>query len=87
MFRPVKVFDYAQTDGKPLPERVASPVANLTGSVENYEAFMGALRRSSPVPVEVSLCPPMWTAISAPNSEHHAAGGYERGADGIRRRP
>ena len=53
MFRPVKVFDYAQTDGKPLPERAASPVANLTGSVENYEAFMEALRRSSPVPVEV----------------------------------
>ena len=53
MFRPVKVFDYAQTDGKPLPERVASPVATLTGSVENYEAFMEALRRSSPVPVEV----------------------------------
>lgn len=52
MFRLVKVFDYAQTDGKPLPERVASPVANLTGSVENYEAFMEALRRSSPVPVE-----------------------------------
>ena len=52
MFRPVKVFDYAQTDGKPLPERVASPVANLTGSVENYAAFMEALRRSSPVPVE-----------------------------------
>lgn len=52
MFRPVKVFDYAQTDGKPLPERVASPVANLTGSVDNYEAFMEALRRSSPVPVE-----------------------------------
>ena len=52
MFRPVKVFDYAKTDGKPLPERVASPVANLTGSVENYEAFMEALRRSSPVPVE-----------------------------------
>ena len=53
MFRPVKVFDYAQTDGKPLPERVASPVANLTGNVENYGAFMEALRRSSPVPVEV----------------------------------
>lgn len=52
MFRPVKVFDYAQTDGKPLPERVASPVANLTGNVENYGAFMEALRRSSPVPVE-----------------------------------
>lgn len=53
MFRPVKVFDYAQTDGKPLPERVASPVANLIGSVENYEAFMEALCRSSPVPVEI----------------------------------
>ena len=52
MFRPVKVFDYAQTDGKPLPERVASPVANLTGNVENYGAFMEALRRASPVPVE-----------------------------------
>ena len=57
MFRPVKVFDYAQTDGKPLPERVASPVANLTGSVENYEAFMEALRRSSPVPVEFKPLP------------------------------
>ncbi len=52
MFRPVKVFDYAQTDGKPC-RSAASPVANLTGSVENYEAFMEALRRSSPVPVEV----------------------------------
>ena len=49
MFRPVKVFDVSQTDGKPLPERVQSPIAELTGNVEHYEAFMEALRRVSPV--------------------------------------
>lgn len=53
MFRPVKVFDVSQTDGKPLPEQVKSPVAELTGNVEHYEAFMEALRRVSPVPIEV----------------------------------
>ena len=53
MFRPVKVFDVSQTDGKPLPEQVKSPVAELTGNVEHYEAFMEALRRISPVPIEM----------------------------------
>ena len=53
MFRPVKVFDVSQTDGKPLPERAQSPVAELTGNVEHYEAFMEALRRVSPVPIEM----------------------------------
>ena len=53
IFRPVKVFDVSQTDGKPLPERVQSPVAELTGNVEHYEAFMEALRRISPVPIEM----------------------------------
>ncbi|MCR0460082.1 YodL domain-containing protein [[Clostridium] innocuum] len=47
MFRPVKVFDVSQTDGKPLPELVSS----LSGNVPNYEAFMEALRRSAPVPI------------------------------------
>ena len=47
MFRPVKVFDVSQTDGKPLPELASS----LSGSVPNYEAFMEALRRSAPVPI------------------------------------
>ena len=51
MFRPTTVFDVAQTEGKPLPERVANPVATLTGDVEHYEVFMEALRRSSPVPI------------------------------------
>ena len=47
MFRPVKVFDVSQTDGKPLPELASS----LSGNVPNYEAFMETLRRSAPVPI------------------------------------
>ena len=49
MFRPVKVFDVSQTDGKPLPELASS----LSGNVQNYEVFMEALRRSAPVPLSV----------------------------------
>ena len=48
MFRPVKVFDVSQTDGKPLPELSSS----LSGTVPHYEAFLEALRRSAPVPIE-----------------------------------
>ena len=53
LFRPVKVFDVSQTDGEPLPEQVKSPVAELTGNVEHYEAFMDALKLVSPVPIEI----------------------------------
>ena len=53
MFRPVKVFDVSQTDGEPLPEQVKSPVEELTGNVEHYEAFMDALKLVSPVPIEI----------------------------------
>ena len=48
MFRPVKVFDLSQTDGKPLPELAS----NLSGNVQNFEVFMEALQRSAPVPIE-----------------------------------
>ena len=48
MYRPVKVFDVSQTDGKPLPELASS----LSGTVPHYEAFLEALRRSAPVPIE-----------------------------------
>lgn len=47
MYKVVSVFDVSQTEGKPLPELAA----NLTGSVENYEVFMEALKRSAPVPI------------------------------------
>ncbi len=47
MFKPVKVFSADQTDGEPLP----SLVADLAGDVQQYEAFMEALRRTSPMPI------------------------------------
>ena len=53
LFRPVKVFDVAQTDGKPLPELVE----NLTGDVQQYEIFLEALRRSAPVPISLEPLP------------------------------
>lgn len=49
MFKPVSVFDVSQTEGKPLPQ-LAAP---LYGDVQQYEAFMEALRRTSPVPMEL----------------------------------
>ncbi len=49
MFKPVTVFDVSQTDGKPLPQLAS----DLQGNVQNFEVFMEALRRSSPVPIEI----------------------------------
>ena len=49
MFKPVKVFDVSQTDGKPLPQLAS----DLTGDVQNYEVFMEALRRSSAAPIYI----------------------------------
>ena len=48
MFRVVYTFDVSQTEGKPLPQLVN----DLTGDVENYDAFVEAIRRSSSVPIE-----------------------------------
>ena len=48
MFKPVTVFDVSQTAGKPLPQLAS----DLSGNVQNYEVFMEALRRSSPVPID-----------------------------------
>ena len=48
-FKLVPVFDVSQTYGDPLPELVE----NLTGNVEHYAAFMGALKEVSPLPIEV----------------------------------
>lgn len=48
VFKPVSVFDVSQTEGRPLPQLAAT----LTGDVQQYEAFLEALRRSSSVPIE-----------------------------------
>ena len=54
MYRVVSVFDVSQTDGKPLP-RLA---ADLRGDVRYYSVFMEALRRTSPVPMDIAALPP-----------------------------
>ncbi len=51
MYRPVTVFDVSQTEGKPLPQLAH----DLAGNVANYEMFMEALRRSSPVPISIEV--------------------------------
>ena len=48
-FRPVPVFDVSQTYGKPIP----TLASDLTGNVERFEILMEAIRRSSPVPIEI----------------------------------
>lgn len=47
MYRVVSVFDVSQTAGKPLPQLAS----DLSGDVQNYEAFMEAIKRSSAVPI------------------------------------
>lgn len=50
MFKVVSVFDVSQTEGRPLPQLAS----DLRGNVQNYEIFMEALRRSSPVPMTIA---------------------------------
>lgn len=47
MYRVVSVFDVSQTFGKPLPQLAS----DLTGNVQNYEAFLEAIKRSCAVPI------------------------------------
>ena len=51
MYKPVTVFDVSQTEGRPLPQLAH----DLSGNVANYDVFMEALRRSSPVPISVEV--------------------------------
>ncbi|MBR3741303.1 MAG: DUF4316 domain-containing protein [Clostridia bacterium] len=50
-FKVTSVFDVSQTDGKPLP----TLVHDIYGSVKDYDVFMEAIRRSSPVPMDIVL--------------------------------
>lgn len=47
-FRVVTVFDVSQTEGKEIPDIA---VSELTGSVEQYQDFLAALEKTSPVPI------------------------------------
>ena len=52
-FRVATVFDVSQTEGEPLPELASA----IKGNVKQYEAFLEALERSSPVPVSFEKMP------------------------------
>ena len=47
-FKPVSTFDISQTEGDPVP---TVGIAELTGSVEGYEALLEAIREVVPVPI------------------------------------
>ena len=81
LFKPVKVFSADQTEGKPLP----SLAADLTGDVRQYEAFMEALRRTSPMPI--SFGAEYRRPLQPCQTDHYHPGGHEPGADGVRRCP
>ena len=49
-FKITSVFDVSQTEGKPLPE--LDTVKDLTASVEEYNIFFEALKRTSKVPID-----------------------------------
>ena len=51
---PVSYTHLSQTDGKELPDII---VDELKGTVENYEAFLDALRQESPVPISFEDIP------------------------------
>ncbi|MGL6200429.1 MAG: YodL domain-containing protein [Lachnospiraceae bacterium] len=52
-FKAVSVFDVSQTEGKPLPELAE----DIIGDVKQYEVFVDALRRVSPLPIEFEPMP------------------------------
>lgn len=47
-YRIVSVFDVSQTEGEPLPQIAVE----LTDNVNGYEAFIQAIRQSTPIPIE-----------------------------------
>ena len=53
-FKIANVFAYEQTEGEPLP----ALAQDLTGDVEQYGAFLDALRSASPLPIFFEDLPP-----------------------------
>ena len=68
LFKPVKVFDVSQTDGKPLPQLAA----DLTGDVRQFDVFMEALRRTAPVPMTVEKVSPGMDGYFDPDKQRIA---------------
>ena len=65
MFKVVSVFDISQTDGRPLPQISST----LTGDVAEYEVFLEALHRTSPVPISFQAMEPGMDGYFAPKKQ------------------
>ena len=65
MFKVVSVFDVSQTDGRPLPQISST----LTGDVAEYEVFLEALHRTSPVPISFQAMEPGMDGYFAPKKQ------------------
>lgn len=65
MFKVVSVFDVSQTDGRPLPQISST----LTGDVAEYEVFLEALHRTSPVPISLQAMEPGMDGYFAPKKQ------------------
>ena len=65
MFKVVSVFDVSQTDGRPLPQISST----LTGDVAEYEVFLDALHRTSPVPISFQAMEPGMDGYFAPKKQ------------------
>ncbi len=64
-YKPVSVFDVSQTYGKPLPTIASS----LDGTVEHYDAFMEAVKRTSPVPIGFKPLEPNLDGFFSPTDQ------------------
>ena len=65
MFKVVSVFDVSQTDGSPLPQISST----LAGDVAEYEVFLEALHRTSPVPISFQAMEPGMDGYFAPKKQ------------------
>ena len=65
MFKVVSVFDVSQTDGRPLPQISST----LTGDVAEYEVFLEALHRTSPVSISFQAMEPGMDGYFAPKKQ------------------
>jgi hypothetical protein len=75
-FRPVKVFDVSQTEGKELPK---SPIQvnELKGEVNNFDSIMSAIQKISPCKIE------FLKEEADPNLKKGAKGYYSRAEERI----
>ena len=72
MFRPVKVFDVSQTDGKPLPELGVLPVRRDVQNLRGFQWRPCAGPRRVPLSVEPMAA--TWTGISRRTSSASPSG-------------